>query len=101
MKLIVALWGKVLKSVALKSNKLSEKNSLHLNGHKGVLEVKIVRSGWLIRRTRSGLTRLRGWLVGCRSNNILITKDPIKVNLVKKGGMISIGKQQKPVLMVN
>ena len=70
---------------------------LLLNGPKGVVEVRIVRWGWLRGRSRSCMTSSRGWLVGCRSNNLVITKYPIKVTLVKKGGVINIGKRQTPV----
>ena len=40
-------------------------------------------------------------MMGCRSNNLVITKYPIKVTSVKKGGAINIGKRQKPVPWVN
>ena len=91
-KLIVALLDKVPKSGALRSNILSEGNLLILNRPKGVMEVRIVRWGWLRGITRSGLTRSRGWLVGCESNNLHITRHPIKVTSVKKGGAINIGR---------
>ena len=44
-KLIVARLGKVPKSGALRSNKLSEGNLLLLNGPKGIVEVRIVSWG--------------------------------------------------------
>ena len=69
-----------------------------MNGPKGVLEVRIVKWGWLRGITRSGLTRSRGWMMGYRLNNLLITRYPIKVTSVKKGSVINIRKQQKPVL---
>ena len=61
----------------------SEGNLLMLNGSKGVLEVSIVSRGWLRRRTRSGLTRMRGWIMGYGLNNLVITRYPTKVSLVK------------------
>jgi len=94
MKLIVTLLDKVLKSGALRSSKLSKGNLLLLNGPKGVLEVKIARWRWLRGRARLCLTRSRSWLVGCRSNYLLITRYPIKVTSVKKSGVINIGKRQ-------
>ena len=36
-------------------------------------------------RIRSGLTRSRGWMMGCRSNNLLITRYLIKVTSVRSG----------------
>ena len=83
MKLIVALLDKVSKSGILRGNKCLKGNLLLLNGSKGVLEVGIVRRGWLRGRTRSCLTRIRGWMMGCRSNNFIITRYLIKVILVK------------------
>ena len=56
-KLIMALLDKVSKSGALKSNKCSKENLLLLNGSKGVLEVRIVRRGWLRRRFRYDFTK--------------------------------------------
>ena len=97
MKLIVALLDKFPKSDTFRSNKISEGNLLLMNGTKCVLEVKIVRWGWLRESTRSSLTRLRGWLVGRRSNNLLIARYPIKVTSVKKGDAINIRKRQKSV----
>ena len=82
-KLIVALLGKVPKSSVLISNKCAKGNLLLLNGSKGVLEVSIVRRGWLRGRTRACWTRMRGWMMGCGSNDLLITSYPIKVTLVK------------------
>jgi len=78
-----ALLDKVLKSEGLISNKCSEGNLLLLNGSKGVLNVIIVKMRWLRGTTRSDLTRVRGWIMGCRSNNLLITGYPIKVTSVK------------------
>ena len=46
-KLIMVLLGKVPKSDVLRSNKCSNGNLLLLNGSKSVLEVRIVRRGWL------------------------------------------------------
>jgi len=97
MKVIEALLDKVPKSGALRSNKCSKGNLLPLNGSKGVLEVSIVRRGWLRGRTRSDLIRMRGWMMGFDSSDLVITKHPIKVSPVKKGGSINIGKWQKPV----
>jgi len=73
-KLIVALLDKVPKGGALRSNKCSKGNLLLLNGSKGVLEVGIVRRGWLRGRTKSCLTRMRGWMMGCGLNNLVITR---------------------------
>ena len=82
-KLIMALLDKVPKSGALGSNKSSKGNLLLLNGPKGVLEVRIVRRDWLRRRTRSSLTKMSGWIMRYGSNNLDITRYPIKVSLVK------------------
>jgi len=101
MNLIVALLDKVPKSGSLRSNQCSEGNLLLLNGPKGVLNNRIVRRGWLRGRTRSSLTRVRGWMIGCGSNNVHITRYLIKVTSVKKGGAIDIGKRRKPLPKVN
>jgi len=55
----------------------------------------------LRRGTRACLTRIRGRLVGYGSNNLIITRHPVKVILAKQSSMIYIGKQQEPVLRVN
>jgi len=73
-KLIVVLLDKVLKSGALRSNKCSKGNLLLLTGSKGVLEVVIVRKGWLRGRTRFCFTRMRGQMMGYRMNNLVITR---------------------------
>jgi len=82
-KLTVALLDKVPKSSVFRSNKCLEENLLLLNGSKGVLEVRIVRRDWLRRRTRSSLTKMSGWIMRYGSNNLDITRYPIKVSLVK------------------
>ena len=82
-KLSVALLDKVSKSDVLRSNKCSKENLLLLNGSKGVLEVGIVRRRWFRERIRSCFTRLSGWMMGCRLNNLVTTRCPIKVSLVK------------------
>ena len=76
------LLDKVTKSGVLKSNICSKGDLLFLNGPKGGLEVSIVSLGWSRERTRSGLTRIKGWK-GCRLNNLGISWYPIKVSLVK------------------
>jgi len=82
-KLIVALLDKVLKSGVLRSNKYSEGNLLLLDGSKGVLVVSTIKRGWLRGRTRSCLTRMRGWVMEYGSNNLLVTRYPIKVTSMK------------------
>ena len=82
-KLIAALLDKVLKSSIFRSNKHSKGNLLLLNGSKGVLEARIVQRGWLRGRTRSDLTRLRGWMIGCGSKKLVITRYPMTVIPVK------------------
>ena len=82
-KLIVALLDKVSKSSILRGNKCSKGNLLLLNGSKDVLDVSIVKRGWLRGRTRSYLTRRRGWMIGCSSNNLFIIRYPIKVSSMK------------------
>jgi len=77
------LLDKVRKSGVLIRNKSSKENLLLLNGSKGVLKVGIVRNGWLRGRTRSYLTGIRGWMMGCGLNNLVITRYPIKVSPVK------------------
>jgi len=74
------LLDNVSKSSALRSNKCSKENLLLLNESEGVSEVNIVRRGWLRGGIRSNLTRIRGRMMGCGSNNLIITKHPIKVN---------------------
>ena len=82
-KFIGVLLDKVSKTSALRSNKCSKGNLLLLNGSKGALEVGIVKRGWLRGRTRSYLTRIRGSMMGCRLNNLVITGYLIKVSPVK------------------
>jgi len=36
-------------------------------------------------------------MMGCRSNNLHITRHPIKVTSMKEGGVINTGKWRKPV----
>jgi len=97
MKFIVALLDKGPKGGALKSNKLSKETLLLLNVAKGVLKVRIVRWGLLRGRTRFGLTKSRGWMMGCRLNNLLSTRYPIMVTSGKEGSAINFGKWQKPI----
>ena len=83
MKFIVVLLDNVPKSGVLTSNKCSKENLLSLNGSKGVFEVGIARRRWLRGRTRSCLIRMRGWMMGCGSNNLVITRYPIKASPMK------------------
>jgi len=79
-KLIVALLNKVPKSSVFISNKSSEEHLLLLDGPKGVLEIGIVRRGWLRGITGFGLTRMRGGIMGCGLDDLGY---PVKVSPVK------------------
>ena len=79
----MALLEKVPKSSVLRSNISSEGHLLLLDRPKGVLEVDIVSRGWFRGRTRSGLTKMRGWMMRCGLNNLGITRHLIKVSPVK------------------
>jgi len=97
----MALLNKVAKNGAVRSYKCSNGNVLLLNGSKGILEVGIVRREWLRGTTRSYMTRITGSMMGCSMNNLVITKYRIKVNSVKQGSSIDIGKWQYRVPKVN
>ena len=82
-KLIAALLDKVPKSSILRRNISLEGHLLLLDGPKGILEVGMVSRGWLRERNKSDLTKMRGWMMGYRSNNLIIIRYPIKVSPVK------------------
>jgi len=97
----MVLLDKVPKSGTFRSYKGTEGDLLLLNGPKSVLNIRIVRWGRSRGRTIVCLTRVRDRLVGYGSNNLIITRHPVKVSPVKQGSMINIGKRQEPVPRVN
>jgi len=96
----VVLLDKVMKSSNLKNNICSKGHLLLLNRPKGGLEVSIVSFGWSGGRTRTGVTRIRGWR-GYALNKLGIARYPIKVCPMKEDSSINIEKQQKPIPRIN